>query len=172
MRESSFRDILDVRNSVTRVPIYTHPYTVAAYFPMERIDSMSLLQCIRLQVMSIIICCFTRRVKLFPLCKGLNQCNSSESFATALWQIWQFSPNSPWQCNDELVKQTPIRADSSEENSWVERANKEIIMHLRVIVFDKNIISKWRRLSSYGAKNSQRNSQWSERSWHRPIIIW
>jgi hypothetical protein len=34
-------------------------------------------------------------------------------------------------------------AYSKEENGIVERANQEILRHLRNIIFDKNVLSKW-----------------------------
>eukprot|EP01035_Chromulina_nebulosa_P024732 gene24732-32211_t len=36
-----------------------------------------------------------------------------------------------------------IQTDSHEENGIVERANKEVLRHLRSIIFDKNILREW-----------------------------
>ena len=50
---------------------------------------------------------------------------------------------------DELIKlmgteNIKILAYSKEENAIVERSNKEVMRHLRAIIFDKNIISDWK----------------------------
>ena len=41
------------------------------------------------------------------------------------------------------IESIPILAYSSEENSIVERANKEVMRHLRAVIFDKNLIKNW-----------------------------
>ena len=141
-----------------RVPIHTHPYTVAAYHPMERlgIDSMGPLpeSALGYKYILVVICCFTRWVELFPL-KDL----ASEVTVKALLQHFGRFGNPSQIIHDngsqftneqiaEIVRLTgiepiPILAYSSEENAMVERANKEIMRHLRAIVFDKNILSNW-----------------------------
>ena len=46
--------------------------------------------------------------------------------------------------NSFLVHNLTSRSPTSkEENSIVERANKEVLRHLRAIIFDKRFVAKW-----------------------------
>ena len=104
----------------------------------------------------VVICNFSRWVMCYPV-RNLG----AEDCAWALLQHFGifgmakeiFSDNGTQFCNqiiDELVKivgaehitTTPY---SSEENSIVERSNKEVIRHLRAMLFDRNNIKEWRR---------------------------
>jgi hypothetical protein len=63
------------------------------------------------------------------------------------------SDNGPQYVNELIKEFTKLvgteylttLAYSKEENAIVERANKEVLRHLRAIIFDKNIIDKWSR---------------------------
>jgi len=144
--------------SYVKTPVHTHPFTVACYHPMERlgIDSIGPLPDSEsgYKHIVVIICCFTRWVELFPLVDL-----TKETFAKVLMQHFgRFgSPaqiihaNGPQFKNgliEEIIALTgtqniPALPYSSEENGIVERANKEVMRHLRAIIFEKNILSNW-----------------------------
>jgi hypothetical protein len=104
----------------------------------------------------VVIDCFSRWVMCYPV-KTVN----AEDCAWALVQHFGIfgiakeilSDNGTQFCNQiitELIKiigaehitTTPY---SKEENGLVERSNKEVVRHLRAILFDKNVITQWRR---------------------------
>ena len=104
----------------------------------------------------VVICNFSRWVMCYPV-RSLG----AEDCAWALLQHFGIfgiakeilSDNGTQFCNQiitELIKvvgaehitTTPY---SSEENSIVERSNKEVIRHLRAMLFDRNTIKEWRR---------------------------
>jgi hypothetical protein len=144
--------------SVLKVPIHTHPYTTAAYEPMERlnIDTMGPFDVDEAGNAHIIVIidCFTRFVELYPVPD-----TSALAAAEALLKHFGrygcayqlLSDNGSQYVNDiiyeliKLVGTEHIRtlAYSKEENSIVERANKEVLRHLRAIVFDQNVSHRW-----------------------------
>jgi len=144
--------------SYVKTSVHTHPFTVAAYYPMERLgmDSIGPLLPSKsgYQYILVLICCFTRWVELYPL-KEI----SAEATAKALMQHFgrfgspaQVIHDNGSQFENELIheiirltgiQQIPILAYSSEENAIVERANREVMRHLRAIIYEKNIISNW-----------------------------
>ena len=71
--------------SYVKTSVHTHPFTVAAYYPMERLgmDSIGPLLASKsgYQYILVLICCFTRWVELYPL-KEI----SAEATARALMQ--------------------------------------------------------------------------------------
>jgi len=97
---------------------------------------------------------FTRYVELYPIPK-----QDAPTCARAFLQFvgryglpYQIvSDNGPTFVNElieELVRlmgneHVKVYPYSHEENSIVERSNKEIIRHLRGILFDKNVVSMW-----------------------------
>lgn len=144
--------------SVLKTCIHTHPYTTATYEPMQRlnIDSMGPFQADENDntYIIVVIDCFTRWVELYPAKDA-----TAQSAATALLdhagrygvphQI--LSDNGPQYVNNiisELIKLIGIEhvttiAYSHEENAIVERANKEVLRHLRAMIFDKNVVHRW-----------------------------
>ena len=144
--------------SVLRTPIHTHPFTTAAYEPMERVnvDSIGPLTPDEKgnKYIIVIIDCFTRFVELYAAPDA-----TAIAAATALLQHMGrygcahqiLSDNGSQYVNEiiskftELVGTEHVRtlAYSHEENSIVERANKEVIRHLRAMLFDKNIKHQW-----------------------------
>ena len=144
--------------SYVKTSVHTHPFTVAAYYPMERLgmDSIGPLLPSKsgYQYILVLICCFTRWVELYPL-KEI----SAEATAKALMQHFgrfgspaQVIHDNGSQFENELIheiirltgiEKIPILAYSSEENAIVERANREVMRHLRAIIYEKNIISNW-----------------------------
>jgi transposase InsO family protein len=144
--------------SMIKVPIHTHPFTTATYSPMERlnIDTMGPFDPDENNNTYIItiIDCFTRWVELYPV-----QDVSAKSAAQALLNhVGRFGePNQILSDNgtqyvNELIKQYTKLVDiehvrtlsySKEENSIVERVQKEVLRHLRAIIFDKNVVHRW-----------------------------
>jgi hypothetical protein len=104
----------------------------------------------------VVIDCFSRWVMCYPV-----RSVGAEDCAWALIQHFGIfgvakeilSDNGTQFCNkiiDELIKivgaeHITTTAYSKEENAIVERSNKEVVRHLRAILFDKNVITRWRR---------------------------
>jgi cleavage and polyadenylation specificity factor subunit 1 len=144
--------------SYIKVPIHTHPYTVATYAPMERlaIDAMGPFPVSTTGTVYIlcVICCFTRWVELYAL-KDLTM----EEARRVLKQHFgrygtpgQIISDPGTQFKNGTVKELfnmigtqhiTTLAYSKEENSLVERANLESMRHMRAIIYDKNIIEDW-----------------------------
>ena len=146
------------KQSYLKIPICTHPFTLAAYKPMERlaIDTIGPLPKSdnEYEHILVVLDCFTRWVELYPL-KDVTALPAAKAlinhFAT-FSQPSQIIHDNGSQFKNELlteileltgVQQVPILAYSSEENGMVERANREVMRHLRAIIFDKNIINDW-----------------------------
>ena len=130
------------------------PFTRAAYSPMAvvNIDTIGPLpednQC-NCHIL-VVIYCFTRWVELFPL-------KSTEAYDTAIalhQHVGRFGlPHSIQMDNGKQFVNNTISelfalmgtnrklttAYSKQENAIVERANKEVMRHLRAILFDKRI---------------------------------
>ena len=144
--------------SYLKTPIHTHPFTVGCYEPMERVDVDAIGPVPEdedgCKFILVIICCFTRWVSLYPI-----KDTSAICCAEALLQhIGTFgcpaqilSDNGSQFINslvEELLKiigvqHLTILAYSKEENSIVERVNKEVTRHLRALIFTHNETSKW-----------------------------
>ena len=144
--------------SYVKTSIHTHPFTVAAYHPMERmaLDSIGPLEpsADGYQYILVLIDCFTRWVELYAL-KDLTAIATAKvllqhfgRFGNASQIIHDNGSQFENETIEEIIRLTgieaiPILAYSSEENSIVERANKEVMRHLRAVIFDKNLIKKW-----------------------------
>ena len=144
--------------SYVKTSVHTHPFTLAAYYPMERIamDSIGPLLPSKdgYQFILVIIDCFTRWVELFPL-KELTAIVTAKAVMQHFGRFGnpaQIVHDNGSQFENELISEIikligieniPILAYSSEENGIVERANREVMRHLRAIIFDKNIINNW-----------------------------
>ena len=144
--------------SYLRTPIHTHPFTTACYEPMERwqADTIGPLPadedgcCFIL----VIICCFTRWVSLYPI-----KDTTAKSCVDAMMQHVgtfgapsQILTDNGTQFVNELVAELlkiigvqhlTILPYSKEEVGIVERANREVMRHLRNLVFAHNEIAKW-----------------------------
>jgi transposase InsO family protein len=144
--------------SVLKPPIHMHPFTAASYGPMYRLNVDTLGPFPEdeygFQYILVVICCFSRWVELYPT----RDTGSTESARVLIEHIGRYgepgeivSDNGPEFANDiidELLKIYDVEhkltlAYSKEENAIVERENKEILRHLRAIMFDVNIFSKW-----------------------------
>jgi transposase InsO family protein len=144
--------------SVIKIPIHTHPFTTAAYAPMQRlnIDTMGPFQPDENNNTYIItiIDCFTRWVELYavPDVTALSAANALLDHTGRFGEPNQVLSDNGTQYVNELIKEFTKLIDSEhirtlayskEENSIVERAQKEVLRHLRAIIFDKNIVHKW-----------------------------
>ena len=144
--------------SFLKTPIHTHPFTVGCYEPMERLDINTIGPLPpdedENKFILVIICCFTRWVSLYPV-----KSTTAEDCVDALLQhIGTFgTPNqilsdNGTQFTNDLVKELikilgpqhlTTLPYSKEENAIVERVNKEILRHLRGLIFEHNEVSKW-----------------------------
>ena len=143
-----------------KVAIHTRPYTTATYAPFERIavDTIGPLPIDEdgNKYLIVIIDCFSRYLKLHPA-----QDATATAAAPALLQFVStygqpsqiLSDNGPQYVNQliqELTNMIGIEhvltmAYSSEENGLVERVNKEVMRHIRNIIFDKRVKKRWSR---------------------------
>ena len=139
-------------------PIRAHKFTLSASAPMDEI-SIDFIENLlpddsKNNMLLVIIDSFSRFVELFPA-----KDNTAKTAALAILQhIGRYGAPYRIRCDrgaaftSRLVKEVTeligvelahTMAYSKEENSIVERANKEIERHLRNIIFDKDVLPKW-----------------------------
>jgi hypothetical protein len=143
--------------SQIKIPIHTHPFTVATYEPFERVN-MDYIGPLPPDIHSnmyilVIICCFSCFVELH----ATKAASAEESARVLLMTIGRFgqpaqilSDNGSHFVNKVITELSQLMgtekiqtmAYSKEENSIVERENKETMHHLRNIVFDQKIKDK------------------------------
>jgi transposase InsO family protein len=135
--------------------IHTHPFTTSSYTPME---------CINIDFVGpypdggyvlVLIDCFSRWVELFAVDAASGECTA----VSLLQHFGRFgaptqirSDRGSHFVNDLIrefllligTKHCLTLAYSKEENSLVERMNKEVNRHLRSFTFDKNTIDDYR----------------------------
>ena len=136
--------------SYLKVPIHTIPFTTAVYEPMERleVDTIGPLPADEdgHRYILVVIDCFTRWVSLYP-----TKDTTAQACVDALLQhVGTFGTPSQILTDNgtqfmnalvtELLKgigvpHLTIMAYSKEENSIVERANKEVLRHIRALIF-------------------------------------
>ena len=144
--------------SYLKTPIHTHPFTVGCYEPMEQLGADTIGPLPEDEdgnmFILVLICCFTRWVSLYPI-----KDTSAKCCAEALLQhVGTFgcpaqilSDNGSQFINsivEELLKLIGVQhlrilAYSKEEKSIVERVNKEVMRHLRALIFTHNETNKW-----------------------------
>jgi len=141
-----------------KIPIHTHPFTTAAYAVFERvaIDTIGPLpeDVDGNRYIIVIIDCFSRYLKLYPA-KSVDAVSAVKAL---LQWVGTFGPPSQIisdngsqyvnQLIDEFLKvigteHVLTMAYSKEENAIVERVNKEVMRHLRAILFEKGLKDKW-----------------------------
>lgn len=143
--------------SMRNLLIKAQPFTLASYQPMEciAIDTMGPLK--ETQGYShilVVIDCFTRFVELFPLktleaeeaAKYINQ--HCGRYGTPDLVVTDMGTQFANETVDTLlkllqtkgIKSTPY---SKQENGLVERANKEVLRHLRALVFTSRVQEDW-----------------------------
>jgi len=138
--------------------VQTQNFTTATSEPMERIaiDSLGPLEIDELGMMYIIVIidCFTRWVELYaaPDATAQSAARVVMSHMGRFGQASQMISDNGTQYVNETIKEVlellgteHIRtvAYSHEENAIVERANKEIMRHLRALVFDQRTYKHW-----------------------------
>jgi hypothetical protein len=144
--------------SYVQVPIHTHPFTTASYEPFERvnIDTIGPLPADELGNVYIIVIidCFSRFIELY----SAPDATAASAVKALIQNMGRFgspsqilSDKGP-QFVNALIKQyleyvgtehVTTMAYSKQENSIVERANKETLRHLKAIVFDRKVKYKW-----------------------------
>jgi transposase InsO family protein len=141
-----------------RIPIKAHRFTCASYNPFEvlHLDHIGPLtkDAHGNEYILVIIDAFSRWVELFPT----KSTTAVETASVILNHIGRFgSPEvihtdqGPAFHNElvqELLRLCAIEnsfatAHSSEENGIVERANQEVMRHLRALLFDSRVHDKW-----------------------------
>ena len=141
-----------------KIPIHTNPFTTATYYPMERIavDSIGPLPPDEdgNKHIIVLIDCFSRYVCLYPVKDA-----TAKSAAKALLKFFGhfgvppqvLTDNGPMFVN-ELIEEfmkligtehVLTMAYSKEENALVERVNKEVMRHMRNIIFDNRVKNHW-----------------------------
>jgi hypothetical protein len=139
----------------------TEPFTVGSYKPMEYIsfDTIGPLQPDEdgNTYILVVIDNFSRFVVLYPS----PNVDSDSAIRALLFHCGVFGRFKKWRsdkgtqfCNDVMIALARLLgtehivtvAGSKEENSLVERANKETMRHLRNTVFDLNLVHKWSRV--------------------------
>ena len=144
--------------SYLKIPIHTLPFVTSTYHPMQRlnIDTIGPLPISDREHTHIIVVIdtFTRFVELYPV---INTSAKEASYAI-------LNHAGRYGCPSEIVSDNGSQfsneiinhllqlleinhnftiAYSKEENAIVERSNKEVMRHLRAIIFDKDIVSEW-----------------------------
>jgi transposase InsO family protein len=138
--------------------IHAQPTTASSYRPNQRIAVDYIERLIPDQAgntaIFVAIDCFTRYIELYPV-KEINAITSATCLLDWFTRYGATSEithdNGTSFINEtvrELIKlagsQSKIStAYSKEENPIVERANKEVMRHLRNIIFDENVINTW-----------------------------
>ena len=145
--------------SQIKIPIHTNPFTTASYNIMERvaIDTIGPLPSDDddNKHLIVIIDCFSRYINIYPA-----RDTTALSAARALLQFFGMFGNPRQIVSDNgsqyvnmLIKEFLMlvgtehvltMAYSKEENGLVERANKEVMRHLRAIIYDRRMIAAWR----------------------------
>jgi hypothetical protein len=140
------------------VNIHIEPFTTASAEPMDtlNIDSIGPVPTDDLGnvYILVIICCFTRFVELYPV----PDTSAKHAARCILQHIGRYGTpikirtDRGSQFVNEIVKELLVLIGvehqltlqySKEENAIVERANKEVMRHLRAILLDKKVIGDW-----------------------------
>ena len=144
--------------SQIKIPIYTHRYTTRTYAPFERlnIDTMGPFPVDDFgnEYVIVIRDTFTRAIGLYAA-----RDTSASAAAKAIMQFvgWFGCPSeiltdggSQYDNNviSELCQLLGVENNqtlrySKEQNAIVERANKEVLRHLRNMLYDRRIVNKW-----------------------------
>ncbi|CAN0457144.1 unnamed protein product [Pylaiella littoralis] len=141
-----------------KIQVKVAPFTRAAYLPMEvlNVDTIGPLPKDEHgnQFILVVIDCFSRWVELF----GIPDTSAATAAEALLSHCGRFgvpvlirSDKGPQFANeliDQLVllmgsEQEFTTAYSKEENAIVERANKEVMRHLRAMVYDDRVYNRW-----------------------------
>jgi hypothetical protein len=146
--------------SVLKLPIHTSPYTTASYRSMERLNVDTLgpfpTDSEGNNYVIVVIDTFTRFLELYPA----KDCKAVEAAKALLIHVGRYgapyqirSDNGTQYVNNMItellrligITHETILAYSHEENAIVERANKEVLRHLRTMIYDENVMTEWRK---------------------------
>jgi hypothetical protein len=138
--------------------IKTHRFTTAAYIPMDvlNIDTIGPLKpdVYQNEYIIVVIDCFTRFVELYP-CRDTTAISAARALINHVGRYGLMSvlrSDQGTQFVNEVITQLlnmlgidqeKTVAYSKEENAIVERANKEVMRHLRAIVFERKTYDTW-----------------------------
>ena len=138
--------------------IETIPFTTASYAPMHKIsmDSIGPLpeSTEGFKHILVIVDCFSRWVELYP-CRTVEAEEAAKHLISFVGRFGCpkeiISDNGTQFVNDVIdhfiklfgAQHLLTIPHSKQENAIVERANKEVMRHLRHWLFDKNIIDEW-----------------------------
>jgi len=141
-----------------KVPIHTQPFTTAAYFPFDKvaIDTIGPLPEDENGNKHIIVFidCFSRYLSLYPVpdTTGLNYAKALIKYLGHHPCPSQIVTDNGTQFKNELISALDALlgvnhkftfAYSKEENGLVERVNKEVMRHMRNIIFDIRVKKQW-----------------------------
>jgi len=146
--------------NVMKPVIYSHPFTLSTYglFHTVSVDLIERLATddYGMSMVVVIIDNFSRFVDLYPIAN-----TSAEATADALIQFTgrfrtpvQFTTDSGANFKSKIisgltkklgVEHNLTKAYSKQQNGMVERVNREILEHLRGLIFDKRVQNKWSR---------------------------
>jgi hypothetical protein len=144
--------------SSLKLQIHTHPYTLASYGLMDKInlDTIGPLPADQdgNTYILVIIDCLSRFVELYP-----TKDTSALAAAKCLLQFTgrygvpaRILTDGGSQLYNKLINEYSklllienqyTHAYSKEENAIVERANKEVLRHLKAIIFNSKVIDSW-----------------------------
>ena len=141
-----------------KIQVKVAPFTRAAYQQMEviNVDTIGPLPKDDLgnQFILVVIDCFSRWVELF----GIQDTSAASAASALVAHCGRFgvpalvrSDKGPQFANDLINQLVSLMASeqefttaySKEENAIVERANKEVMRHLRAIVYDDRVYNRW-----------------------------
>ena len=141
-----------------KVPIHTQPFTIASYFPFDKVavDTIGPLppDVNGNKFIIVFIDCFSRYVSLYPVqdTTGLNYAKALIKYLGHHPCPSQLVTDNGTQFKNELTEalNTLLGLNhkftfpySKEENGLVERVNKEVMRHMRNIIFDLRIKNQW-----------------------------
>ena len=141
------------------VAILTRPFTLASLRPMERIHVDTIGPLPETQdghkYILVIIDGFTRWIELF----AIKSAGAEDAADGLMVHIGRYGSPSEIRTDNgtQFINETVIdlikiigsrhstsTAYSHEENALVERANKEVMRHLRAFLFEENVIKEWK----------------------------
>ena len=144
--------------SVLQIPIHAHKFTISAYSPWERvnIDTMGPFPVDEYgnEYIIVIIDCFSHFVMLYAT-KDATAISAAKAMLHCIGMfgvpMYILSDNGPQYVNQLITELIYLMgsdhqlttAYSHQENAVVERANKEVLRHLRALVFHQNVITRW-----------------------------
>jgi cleavage and polyadenylation specificity factor subunit 1 len=138
--------------------IHTLPFTTASYNPMEslNVDTIGPLPSDEdgFNYILVVIDRFSRWIELYPT-KDPTAKSAAKSLLNHFGRYgaaYELRSDSGSQYVNEIIEQLLLLigtqhditlAYSKQENSIVERSNKEVLRHLRNIIFDKRVMANW-----------------------------